>query len=303
MGLGLARAPRIRQRMAGCAAGRGASRLQPPAFGERNHLPVTDDEVVDEAHVNEREGLGEALGDDPVGGAGLGDPAGMLVERDERGGVVHHRPPHDDPGMRGSAVDGPLKDVLGEDRLVAVVEVDDAEDLVAQPAKPGLDVAPGAGRRGERAVAPQPGFHPAGVKLVQGMHAGAVHGGEKEGAEPVVRIVEEFAQAPRGGECREIEVDADKAEQLVVIEGCGARALDTGEQGFEGGLRRVSGVGRIWCGGLGADGGGVSVGMRGASSAASGRGAGALSPRRPTTPSRPLRSTSPTAIVIRASRQ
>ena len=77
--------------------------------------------------VDEREGFGEAPGDGAVGGAGLGDAAWVLVERDERGSVVHHRPAHDHPEMHGGAVDGAVKDVLGEDRLVAVVEVDDAE--------------------------------------------------------------------------------------------------------------------------------------------------------------------------------
>ena len=60
--------------MAGCTARHGESRLQPAALGKRYDFPVTDDEVVDEANVNECERLGEALGDGAVGAAGLGDP-------------------------------------------------------------------------------------------------------------------------------------------------------------------------------------------------------------------------------------
>ena len=62
------------------------------------------------------------------------------------------------------------------------------------------------------------------------MHPGAVLGRQEEGAERVVGVVEELAQAPSGGERRDVDVDADEAEQLVVVEGGGTRALDTGEQ-------------------------------------------------------------------------
>ena len=125
------------------------------------------------------------------------------MECNERGGVVHHRPAHDDPGMHGGAVDGALKDVLREARLVAVVEVNDAEDLVAKPAEAGLDVAPGVVRRSERPVASQPGLHPPCVELVQSVDASAVLGGQGNGAQPVGGVVEELAQAPCGGEGRD----------------------------------------------------------------------------------------------------
>ena len=72
---------------------------------------------------------------------------------------------------------------------MAIVEVDNSEDFVAKSAKPGLDIAPGVGRRGERAVASQQGFHPSGVELVQRMHPGAVLGRQEEGAERVVGVV------------------------------------------------------------------------------------------------------------------
>ena len=147
--------------------------------------------------------------------------------------------------MHGGAVDGALEDVLGEDRLVAVVEVNDAEDLIAKPAKAGLDVAPGVGRRSERPVASQPGLHPPCMEFVQSVDASAVLGGQGNGAQPVGGVVEELAQAPCGGQSRDIDVDADEAEELVVVEGGGTRALDAGEQRL-GGWRRRSrrGIGR-----------------------------------------------------------
>ena len=114
----------------------------------------------------------------------------MLVESDERGRIVHQGPTHDDAGMHGGAIDGALKQVLDEYRLVAVVEVDDSEDFVSKPAKPGLDIAPGVGWRGERPIASQPGLHPAGVELVQRMHSGAVLVRQEEGAERGVGVVE-----------------------------------------------------------------------------------------------------------------
>lgn len=70
------------------------------------------------------------------------------------------------------------------------------------------------------------------MELVQGVDAGAGAGGQEEGAQRVVGVVEELAQAPRGGEGRDVDVDADEAEQLVVVEGGGARALDAGELGL-----------------------------------------------------------------------
>ena len=116
---------------------------------------------------------------------------------------------------------------------MTVVEVNDAEDLVAQPAKPGLDIAPGMGQRGKRPVATQPGLHPAGV---QGMHAGAVLGGQEEGTERVVGVIEEFAQAPHGSERRDVDVDADEAQQLVVIEAAGpARSMRASSDSLDGG--------------------------------------------------------------------
>ena len=62
------------------------------------------------------------------------------------------------------------------------------------------------------------------------MDPGAVLGGQEEGRERVVGVVEELAQPPRVGERRDIDVDADEAEQLVVFEGGGSRAIDAGEQ-------------------------------------------------------------------------
>ena len=63
------------RRRSECDGRRGADgvsgRSEKAARGEGDGFPVADDEVVDEAHVDERERFGEALGDGAVGEAGL----------------------------------------------------------------------------------------------------------------------------------------------------------------------------------------------------------------------------------------
>ena len=77
------------------------------------------------------------------------------------------------------------------------------------------------------------------------MHPGAVLGGQEEGAQLVVRVVEKLAQATSGGKRRDVDVDADEAEQLVVVESGGTRALNAGEQQLDGWRRRSRrGIGR-----------------------------------------------------------
>ena len=138
------------------------------------------------------------------------------------------------------------------------------------------------------------------MQLEDGVHARAVLGRQEEETQHVVRIVEELAQAARGGEGRGIDVDADEPEQLVVVEGGGSGPFDAGDERF-GGRRRGSGAGRIGRGGFGADGGGKGgIGRHdGSILGGVGRGPEALSPRRPATPSRALRSTSRTGVVRR----
>ena len=55
-----------------CAPGEESVRSEEPQLGKRGAFPVADDEVVDEAHVDERERFGEALGDGAVGAARKG---------------------------------------------------------------------------------------------------------------------------------------------------------------------------------------------------------------------------------------
>ena len=99
------------------------------------------------------------------------------------------------------------------------------------------------------------GEHPPGVDLVQRMHPRTVLGREQDDVQQVVGVVEELAQAPGGGEGGGVDVEAEKAEELVVVEGGGARAPDAGEQGLgrRRGGRALRGIGR---GGLGTHGGG-----------------------------------------------
>ena len=46
-------------------------RSEQPSLGEADRFPVADDEVVDEAHVDERERFGEPLGDGAIGNTWL----------------------------------------------------------------------------------------------------------------------------------------------------------------------------------------------------------------------------------------
>jgi len=63
------------------------------------------------------------------------------------------------------------------------------------------------------------------------MDAGAVRRGKDDGAEPVVRVVEEAPQPPGGREGRGIDANAEEREELVVVERRGAGALDAREDG------------------------------------------------------------------------
>ena len=207
----------------------------------------------------------------------------MILGTYDRRRVMSERPAHDDARIDGSAVQGASERFLEGNDAVPVVQEQACEDFVAIAPEAGLDVAPGVGRRGERATVPaKAGFHPAGVDFVHRMNPCPVLRREQDHAH---RIVEQLAQAARGGEGRGVDVDADEPEEFVVVERGGSRALHAREQRF-GGRRRRSGAGRIGRGGLGADGGasGVSVGMTGPSSAAWGSGPGTLAPRRRTTP-------------------
>ena len=178
----------------------------------------------------------------------------MPVPDHEGGGVVHQRAAHNDARMDGGAIHRPIEQLFVGDGLVARVEEDRDEDLVAPPAKAGFEVAPGEVRRGERAVAAKQGLHPSGVQLKDGMHPCAVLGRQEEQAQHVVGIVEELAQAPGGVERGGVDVDADEPEQLVIVEGGGSRARDSREECL-GRWRGRAGRGIGW-GSLGADGGG-----------------------------------------------
>ena len=91
-----------------------------------------------------------------------------LVGGDARVTEAHERAPDHDARMHSGAVHRALEQLLVRDGLMTVVEEDGDEDLVAAPAKAGLEVTPGVSRRGERTVAPQPRRHPPGVELVEG---------------------------------------------------------------------------------------------------------------------------------------
>ena len=86
----------------------GPKRSEKSAFRKRDGFPVADDEVVDEAHIDERERFSEAVGDGAVGRAWLCYAAGMIVGTYDRRRVMSERPAHDDARIDGGAVQGAL---------------------------------------------------------------------------------------------------------------------------------------------------------------------------------------------------
>ena len=128
----------------GAGADGVSGRSEKSSLGEGDGFPVADDEVVDEAHVDERECFGEPLGDGAVGNTWLRNALRVSVRHHEGAGVVHQRAAHHDARMDGGAVHRSIEDFLVGDGPVVGVEEDRDEDLVAPPVK--------AGRGGSRAL-------------------------------------------------------------------------------------------------------------------------------------------------------
>ena len=62
------------------------------------------------------------------------------------------------------------------------------------------------------------------------MDARPLLGGKEDGAQQVVGVVEDLAQAPGGGERGGVDLDPEEPEKLVVVQGGGSCARDAGEQ-------------------------------------------------------------------------
>ena len=78
--------------------------------------------MVEQAHVDQRQGLLQPRGDGAVGGAGFGIAAGMVVADYQRGGIVRKRAAHDFARVHFGAIDGAVEQLLERECAVARVE-------------------------------------------------------------------------------------------------------------------------------------------------------------------------------------
>lgn len=118
----------------------------PAALGHRDGPPVADHEMVEQAHIDQGQGLLELDGELAVGGAGFGDAARVVVRHQHGRGVAAQGLLHEDARVHAGAVDGALgEDALG-DQAMAVVEEQGGEALVRCVAQPAAEILAGAVR-------------------------------------------------------------------------------------------------------------------------------------------------------------
>jgi hypothetical protein len=87
--------------------------------------------MIEDANVDEGEGLLETSGYRFVGVGRFGDPATWVVVReDDRGGVVLEGLFDDFAGMYGRPVDRAAEEILASNQAMAAVEVDERKDFV-----------------------------------------------------------------------------------------------------------------------------------------------------------------------------
>ncbi len=96
---------------------------------ERHARAVPDDHVIEQADVDEREGVVDALGDQLVGLARLRD-TGRVIVRNDHGGRVPPQRLLDDPAREYvRAVDRAAKQFLELNHAMAIVEVETASTV------------------------------------------------------------------------------------------------------------------------------------------------------------------------------
>src|SRR5690606_14580007 len=136
---------------------RRSHKLHPAAGGEGDGRAVADDEVVEQADVDQRQGLLEARGDRAVRGAGLGAAAGMVVPDDHRRRVAGQRVAHHFARMHLRAVHGAAEQLLERQGPVPGVQEQRREHLARMPAQALREIAAGRGWVGERLAPLQAG--------------------------------------------------------------------------------------------------------------------------------------------------
>lgn len=106
-------------------------------------LPTADDQVVEDADVEQRQRLLQALGDFAVGFAGLWIPARVVVEEDDGDGVEVQGTLCYDSRVDIAPVDGAAEEMFGCEDVMLGVEEDDPEDFVRQVSAAGNQVVAG----------------------------------------------------------------------------------------------------------------------------------------------------------------
>lgn len=95
--------------------------LYPPPCGQAGVLPTADDQVVEDADVEQRQRLLQALGDFAVGFTGLWIPARVVVEEDDGDGVEVQGTLCYDSRVDIAPVDGAAEEMFGcEDVMLGV---------------------------------------------------------------------------------------------------------------------------------------------------------------------------------------
>ncbi len=117
--------------------------LYPPPCGQAGVLPTADDQVVEDADVEQRQRLLQALGDFAVGFAGLWIPARVVVEEDDGDGVEVQGTLCYDSRVDIAPVDGAAEEMFGCEDVMLGVEEDDPEDFVRQVSAAGNQVVAG----------------------------------------------------------------------------------------------------------------------------------------------------------------
>jgi hypothetical protein len=114
--------------------------LDPPPRCQRDVLLAADDEMVKNPDVEQRQGLLQAVRDQPVRLAGLGVSARMVVKQNRRSCVELQRTLGNHARVDFAGINGAEEQVLRAQDPMTGVEEDDAEDFVSQVSTSGNQV-------------------------------------------------------------------------------------------------------------------------------------------------------------------
>lgn len=118
-------------------------------LGEGIGRTVADDEVIEDADVDEGKCLFQAFREEPVSLAGFGDAGRVVVGENHGSGVFGEGLFDDLARVDRSPVDGAAEQLLGAQHPVLVVEKQAGEDFVSAAAQPMAEVLAGKVRAGE----------------------------------------------------------------------------------------------------------------------------------------------------------